>query len=99
MRIEFDADKDAANRVKHGVSLAAAADIHLGKAVVVEDRRFDYGEARFIAYAPLQERLHVLWYTWRDGICRVIGLGKANEREGNAMTTSLKNPPVRLMPR
>jgi uncharacterized DUF497 family protein len=32
----------------------------LERAIVIEDLRFDYGEMRFIAYAPIEDRLHVL---------------------------------------
>lgn len=81
MEIEFDSDKDDANRVKHGLPLELAASVRLDQAVIVEDTRFDYGEPRFIAYARLEGQLHVLWYTWRGQILRVIGLRKANERE------------------
>lgn len=81
MKIEFDPGKDAANRLKHGISLAASADLDFDQATVIEDHRFDYGEPRFIAYAPLNGRLHVLWFTWRADRLRVIGLRKANTRE------------------
>jgi uncharacterized protein len=47
VEIEFDSVKNQINLLKHGVSLAAAADIDLGRAVVIEDRRFEYGETRF----------------------------------------------------
>lgn len=81
MEIEFDPEKDRANRKKHGVSLAAAADMNLDAAIVLEDRRFDYGETRFLAYAPINGRFHVLWFTMRGSAIRVIGLRKANNRE------------------
>ena len=81
MDIEFDPAKDQANRIKHGLSLAASAEFDLGSAIVIEDRRFDYGEDRYIAYALLDGRLHVLWYTFRGSKIRVIGLRKANRRE------------------
>ena len=81
MRIEFDPGKDEANRLKHGVSLAAAERIDLDRAVRFEDRRFDYGETRYIAYGPLDGRLHCVWYTLRGEVVRVIGLRKASERE------------------
>jgi len=81
MEIEFDPLKDEANRKKHGISLAAAADMDLSQAKVIEDRRFDYGEARFLAYAPINGRLHVLYYTVRRQLIRPIGLRKANRRE------------------
>ena len=80
-KIEFDPDKDEANRLKHGVPLAAAERIDLDRAVRFEDRRFDYGETRFIAYAPIEGRLHCVWYTLRGDVVRVIGLRKANQRE------------------
>lgn len=81
MEIEFDPVKDRINQVKHGISLAAAADIDLDTAIVIEDRRLDYGEARFLAYAPIGSRLHVLWFTLRGNLVRVIGLRRANRRE------------------
>lgn len=81
MEIEYDPEKDAANQVKHGLSLADTARMELAQATVTEDRRVDYGEARFIAYAPLDGRLHVLWFTMRGPVLRAIGLRKANERE------------------
>lgn len=81
MEIEYDPAKDRINREKHGISLAVAAEMDLEKAVVIEDRRIDYGEARFIAYAPLSGRLHVLWFTMRGTVVRAIGLRRANRRE------------------
>ena len=83
MQIEFDPDKDSAHRAKHGIALEVAANLRLDEAVVIEDRRAAYGEERFIAHVPLRGRLHVLWYTWRGGVVRVIGLRKANDRERN----------------
>ncbi len=81
MEIEFDPAKDQINLAKHGISLAAAADIDLDRAIVIEDRRVDYGEARFLAYAPIGDRLHVLWFTMRGNVLRAIGLRRANSRE------------------
>ena len=83
MQIEFDPVKDRINLRKHGISLAAAADIDLDTAIVIEDRRFDYGEIRFLAYAPIEDRLHVLWFTMRGTVIRAIGLRRANRRERN----------------
>jgi len=81
VEIEFDPVKDQINLRKHGVSLAAAADMDLDSAIVIEDRRFDYGETRFVAYAPIDDRLHVLWFTMRGNVLRAIGLRRANRRE------------------
>ena len=49
--IAFDPAKDAANRDKHGLSLAEAADFDFENAVVMVDDRFDYGETRYRAFA------------------------------------------------
>jgi uncharacterized protein len=81
VEIEFDPVKDQINLLKHGVSLTAAAEMDLEPAIVIEDRRFSYGETRFIAYAPIGGRLHVLWFTMRGSVLRVIGLRRANRRE------------------
>jgi len=83
VEIEFDPTKDQVNQAKHGIPLATAAEIDLEQAIVIEDRRLEYGETRFIAYAPVGGRLHVLWFTRRGGIVRVIGLRRANQRERN----------------
>jgi uncharacterized DUF497 family protein len=66
MKIEFDAAKDEANQAKHGVSLAAAAEIDLDGAVIFEDLRIEYGERRYIAFAPLNGRLVLHRSGWRD---------------------------------
>jgi uncharacterized protein len=81
VEIEFDPAKDQINLLKHGVSLAAAANMDLERAIVIEDLRFDYGEMRLIAYAPIEDRLHVLWFTMRGTVLRAIGLRRANRRE------------------
>lgn len=81
MKIEFDPVKDQINRRKHDISLRVAAEIDLEVAIVIEDRRTDYGETRFLAYAPVAARLHVLWFTMRGSVVRVIGLRRANRRE------------------
>ena len=81
MEIEFDPDKDAINRLKHGLPLSDAARMDLDEAAVIEDRRRDYGEMRFLAYALIGDALHVMWFTMRGSVVRVIGLRKANRRE------------------
>ena len=81
MKIEFDPAKDAINRDKHGCSLALAANFRWADAFTFEDTRFDYGEARFIAFGYIGLRVYVAVFTDRDGVRRIIGLRKANPRE------------------
>jgi len=63
MRIEFDPTKDASNQLKHGVSLAMAAELDWDAAWVWVDERFEYNEMRMIALAPKTEILYcvALW--------------------------------------
>jgi uncharacterized DUF497 family protein len=81
VEIEFDPNKDRANRLKHGVSLGLAAEMDLGAAVIEPDRRRGYGEARFVALGLISGRLHLLAFTMRGEVMRVISLRKANSRE------------------
>lgn len=81
MQVEFDSKKDRINRQKHGLSLAAAAEMDLLAAQVVPDERRDYGEARFRAYGRIDGRLHMLAFTMRGDTIRAISLRKANATE------------------
>ena len=56
MEIEYDPEKDRLNQVKHGLSLARAADMDLDQAVIIPDERFDYGQQRYWAVAPIDAR-------------------------------------------
>lgn len=81
MAIVFDSEKDAANIAKHGVSLSSVAELVLDEAVVLEDRRKDYGEVRFNAYGPIGGVLYALSFTLRGEDIRVISLRRAREKE------------------
>lgn len=81
MKIDFDPDKDAANRAKHGLSLERAVEIDLRTAVIRPDDRRDYGEPRWRAYGMLDGRIHMLAFTIRAGALRPISLRRANARE------------------
>lgn len=81
MEFEFDPAKDASNVKKHRMSLAAGADRDLDKALVLADLRFDYGEARYTAIGPVDDRLCVMCFTMREAVLRAIGIRRANARE------------------
>ena len=81
MEFEWDEGKDAANRAKHGVSLADAVRLDWQSGRDVPDVRFDYGEFRVTRYALLEGRLHVCVFTMRNNVRRIISLRRANERE------------------
>ncbi len=71
----------AINQLKHGVSLTRAADMDLGASLIEPDRRFDYGEARFVALGPIGGELHLLAFTMRGHVLRAISLRRANRKE------------------
>lgn len=89
MLIEFDPTKDAANVLKHGMSLADAKGFEWGSAVTWMDLRQDYGEDRVIALGYIGPRLCCMVFVEREGteegetqdICRVISLRPATLRE------------------
>lgn len=81
MRIEFDPAKDAANQIKHGVSLAVAGELDWEAALAWVDVRFEYNETRMIALAPKTETLYYVAFVDRGKVRRIISLRRANRRE------------------
>lgn len=81
MDITFDPHKDSLNIEKHSVSLADAEKLEWDTMLVIPDRRIDYGEARFIGYSLIEERVYCVVYTERHNNKRIISLRKANKRE------------------
>jgi hypothetical protein len=81
VRFVFDPAKDAANRAKHGVSLALAEVLFAGAHVSMADDRFDYGEVRAVTFGLVEGRLFVCVHSDRGVERRVISLRKANRRE------------------
>jgi uncharacterized DUF497 family protein len=79
MEIEFDDRKDRANRAKHGISLARAADMEILR--FVDDDRRDYGEPRFRAWGLIDGEMYALAFTLRSDTVRVISLRRAHDRE------------------
>jgi uncharacterized DUF497 family protein len=81
MNFEFDPAKDAANHTKHGVSLSLAAELAWESALVWVDDRFDYGESRMVALAPIAETLYYVAFVDRTEARRIISVRRANRRE------------------
>jgi uncharacterized DUF497 family protein len=81
--IVFDPEKDATNLGKHGVSLAAAAQLDWDAALAWIDDRADYGGLRIVALAPIGDRLFFVVFVDRDEARRIISLRRANRREVN----------------
>jgi len=81
MLIEFDPNKNAINRTKHGVSLGDAALLNWENAMLWEDERVNYGETRMSGLGYIGERLYFVAFVDRGQIRRVISFRKANKRE------------------
>jgi uncharacterized DUF497 family protein len=78
---DWDEAKRAANLVRHGVDFAAVVRFDWDNAQLTADARRDYGELRYIAVGRIGPRLHVLVFTPRAELIRIISLRKANARE------------------
>ena len=81
MNITFDAAKDEANRAKHGLSLAEAAAVEWDTALAWPDMRHAYGEPQTVCLGYIGLRLHMVVFTDRSAVRRIISLRKANARE------------------
>ncbi len=81
MKVTFGPAKDAANKAKHGVSMAQATEIEWDTAMTWPDLRRDYGEARQCGIGYVGRRLYFVAFVDRAGARRIISLRKANRRE------------------
>ncbi len=81
MQITFDQAKDALNKTKHGLSLSEATKLEWDDALIWQDTRRDYGEARMVALGVIGARLYCVVYVDRNDARRVISLRKANYKE------------------
>lgn len=82
MQIEYDPAKSAKNARERGLPFDLTRDaFDWDAALIIEDKRNDYGERRFLAFAPVSGRLYVVCYCLRGEIRRIISFRKANKRE------------------
>jgi uncharacterized DUF497 family protein len=81
MRLTYDPAKSQRNEKDRGLSFALAKDFDWSCALIVEDTREDYNERRYQALGYIDEHLHMLVFTPRDGAVHVISLRRANQRE------------------
>lgn len=81
MEIAFDPTKDAINIKVRQISLADARRFDWDSLRYEVDSRRDYGEERYRGFGYIDERLHMVAFTFRDGTMRIISLRKANPRK------------------
>jgi uncharacterized DUF497 family protein len=82
IEFEWNADKGAANAIKHGVSFADATNVFNDVfAVHVIDQSMDYGEERFIAIGLVSGIVLTVVYVERHDRIRIISARKATRHE------------------
>jgi uncharacterized protein len=82
MNYVYDPDKRIANLKKHSLDFNDAATvIESGQTVTFEDRRFDYGEERFITLGLLGDDVVVIVTSETDDEIRIISMRKATRHE------------------
>jgi uncharacterized protein len=79
--ITWDESKRRANLVKHGIDFLDAEEILDGPTVTTEDRRFDYGENRWVTLGLLGGVVVSMVYTERGDELRIISIRKAQKHE------------------
>jgi uncharacterized DUF497 family protein len=82
--VEVDPAKDAINRRKHGIALAAAAVLFEGLILRQPDGRVDYGEDRWLAVGRIDQQIFTVCYTMRGRVYRIISLRRASRKERQA---------------
>ena len=82
MKFDWDELKASQSLAKHGVPFEYAIRVFLDiRRVDFEDTRQKYGEERRITLGVIDDRLHVVAYTFRQESIRLISARKANARE------------------
>ena len=88
--MDKDPKKERRNIAERGLSLDLAEQLDWATALIWEDKRNDYGERRYCVLGLIEDRLHSVVFTPRNGKPRVISLRKANKREVNRYEKAIK---------
>ena len=81
MRIDWDETKRRANLRKHGLDFNDAEEAFSAITHTVEDRRFSYGEQRFVTLGLLRDMVVVITHTEARDRIRIISMRKATRNE------------------
>lgn len=83
--LEWDDDKDAANRANRGLPLLLGALLFDGRPKIEDvSLKSPEGEVRFETMAEVEGRMLFCVWHWRDGRRRIISLRIANRSERRA---------------
>jgi uncharacterized protein len=73
---EWDAAKDRANLVKHGIGFELAQFAFLDPLrVIAEDLDHSGGEPRYFCFGRVHGAIMTVRFTWRNGKIRIFGAG------------------------
>ena len=82
MRYSYDPEKKASNLKKHGLDFDEARRvIESAQTVTFEDRRFDYGETRYITLGLLRGAVAIIATAETGKTIRIISMRKADKHE------------------
>ena len=82
MEFEWDDAKNNACFVHRGFDFAYAMRVFFDpQRIVVQDRRWDYGEDRYQVLGMIEGRVYVVVYTVRGAAIRIISARKAKAKE------------------
>jgi uncharacterized DUF497 family protein len=82
MDVEFDADKDEANRFKHGLPLVFGKRIFDDPNYVVTPTiRIGDEEERYKLIGTVDGKLYTAIHVWRGDVVRMISVRRSNARE------------------
>jgi uncharacterized DUF497 family protein len=84
MLFEWDDAKHTKTLLERGIGFDDGARIFAGRVVIWEDRRKDYGEARFRAIGETEGVILHVVYTVRGNVIRIISVRRANRKEVSA---------------
>lgn len=88
---EWDQAKSDKNFAERGFDFEYACRIFCGDTIEWDDTRRDYGERRAIAIGEVDEEIHVVVYTLREHVRRIISARLASRRERDAYHKAFAN--------
>jgi len=81
MYFTWDEKKRTRNIAKHRLDFIDAEKVFSGITLTFEDKRFSYGEQRFITIGMLNDIVVVIAHTENDDEIRIISMRKATKNE------------------
>ena len=89
MQFTWDKRKRQANRKRHGIDFADAAQVFNGPTFTFEDDREDYGEQRWVTLGLLGAKVVVIVHTETEDQIHVISMREGDKDEQLLFFTNL----------